>query len=461
MKRSKEKSSPTFPSNPYSVARWSGATGSETEEETQIRLQTMQDAINVSRGIDMMLQESKRDMDRRKKGVKILLLGQSESGKSSVLKTFAPKHFESERPIWKIVIQLNIIGSIKTILEALKEEYEPDDLSSTPVDISPNSPLKTLRRMRLGLSPLFFIESNLLKILSPECSDSRDMTVQAGNGWKMLLKTKRNPFLSGNNSSVRRRSQAVLGQENDPSSVLVGQRDDIISLWQNSETQEILNRRRPLFRDQPGFFMDDIARIITPDYVPSDHDIIRARLRTTGIEEYRFVVENTSGLNADFYITDVGGSRSQRASWAPFFDDVQAILFLAPLAFNQMLDEDRRVNRLEDSLNLWKDICGNRLLRNANLILFFNKRDVLAATLAAGFQVRKFVPTYGDLPNDVPHATKYFKEKFRVYHKKYSSDSRPFICHETSAIDIKAMSVLLTGVREAILRQHLRDGDML
>ncbi|KAH9475075.1 Guanine nucleotide-binding protein alpha-4 subunit [Psilocybe cubensis] len=468
MKRSKEKSSPspTFPPlNPYSVARWSGATDSETEEEARLRLQAMQDAINVSRGIDIMLQESKRDMERRRKGVKILLLGQSESGKSSVLKNFqlafAPRHFESERPIWKIVIQLNIIGSIKTILEALREEYEPNGQVTTPIDISPNSPLRTLRRMTLGLSPLFFIETNLLKILSPESTDSRDMSVRAGNGWKALLKARRDPFASGDHHSTRRRSQALLGQENDPSSVLLGQRDDIISLWQNPETQEILHRRRPLFRDQPGFFMDDIARIITPDYVPTDRDIIRARLRTTGIEEYRFVAENPGGLNSDFYITDVGGSRSQRASWAPFFDDVQAILFLAPLAFNQMLDEDRRVNRLEDSLWLWKDICSNRLLQNANLILFFNKRDVLAATLAAGVKVKKFVPTYGDLPNDVPHVTKYFKEKFRFSHKRFSPDARPFICHETSAIDIKAMTVLLTGVREAILRQHLRNGDML
>ena len=37
---------------------------------------------------------------------------------------------------------------------------------------------------------------------------------------------------------------------------------------------------------------------------------------------------------------------TQRPSWIPFFDDVQAIIFLAPLAFNLMLEEDSRVNRL-------------------------------------------------------------------------------------------------------------------
>ncbi|KAH9481883.1 DNA mismatch repair protein PMS1 [Psilocybe cubensis] len=136
----------------------------------------------------------------------------------------------SERPIWKIVIQLNLIGSIKTILEALREEYEPNALATIPNYISPNSPLRTLRRMSLGLSPLLFIETNLLKILSPESSDSRDMSVRAGNGWKALLKSRRDPFAPGDRHSTRRQSQALLGQENDPLSVLLGQRDDIISL---------------------------------------------------------------------------------------------------------------------------------------------------------------------------------------------------------------------------------------
>jgi hypothetical protein len=96
-------------------------------------------------------------------------------------------------------------------------------------------------------------------------------------------------------------------------------------------------------------FMDDIARIATFDYVPSDReffiwgqtsgtsgcfaqlsadDIIKARIRTMGVEEHRFVVEkgahplyflNRSPIdfppgqdaNVEYYITDVGGGRHQ------------------------------------------------------------------------------------------------------------------------------------------------------
>lgn len=95
---------------------------------------------------------------------------------------------------------------------------------------------------------------------------------------------------------------------------------------------------------------------------------------------------------------------------------VQAIIFLAPLSFNQVLEEDRQVNRLEDSIYLWKEVCSNPLLARANIILFLNKMDILQKTLAAGIKVATYVPSYGSTPNDVENVTKYFKEKFRAYH---------------------------------------------
>jgi guanine nucleotide-binding protein alpha-1 subunit len=71
---------------------------------------------------------------------------------------------------------------------------------------------------------------------------------------------------------------------------------------------------------------------------------------------------------------------------------------------------------------LWKDICSNKLLANAVIILFFNKvrlgflsplailliqnqKDVLSATLAAGVSVRKYVPSYSDA-NEISAVTK-------------------------------------------------------
>lgn len=239
-------------------------------------------------------------------------------------------------------------------------------------------------------------------------------------------------------------------------------KDDIIALWEDTGVQEVLKRREIRLEEMPGFFMNDIARIAAIDYEPTDADMMRARVRTLGVEEHHFVIEKGFDIGTEVYVTDVGGARTLRARWIPYFEDVQTIMFLAPLAFNQQLEEDPKVNRLEDSLLLWRDICANKLLADAVIILFFNKRDVLSATLDAGVSVKKYVPSYDD-QNDIKAVTKYFKNKFRSYHRRLSPSERPFIFHQITAINPTEMADLLVGdtVRDTILRINLKNGEMI
>lgn len=39
-------------------------------------------------------------------------------------------------------------------------------------------------------------------------------------------------------------------------------------------------------------FLNDVQRIADPEYEPGVDDILRARLRTQGVDEYKFVMEN-------------------------------------------------------------------------------------------------------------------------------------------------------------------------
>jgi hypothetical protein len=57
--------------------------------------------------------------------------------------------------------------------------------------------------------------------------------------------------------------------------------------------------------------------------------VLKARLKTTGVIEHTFTLKSgpTSTL-MDWKIYDVGGERSQRQAWAPYFDDVNAVIFL-------------------------------------------------------------------------------------------------------------------------------------
>ena len=81
----------------------------------------------------------------------------------------------------------------------------------------------------------------------------------------------------------------------------------------------------------------DIERLFAKDYVPSDQDILRARLRTTGISETIFDLGQLT-----YKMFDVGGQRSERKKWIHVFDNVQVVLFLAAISgYDQVLVEDR------------------------------------------------------------------------------------------------------------------------
>lgn len=76
--------------------------------------------------------------------------------------------------------------------------------------------------------------------------------------------------------------------------------------------------------------------MFTRDWIPDNQDILRARLRTTGITETSFEIGH---LN--LRMMDVGGARSERKKWIHCFDGVQCLLFVVPLSgYDQRLVED-------------------------------------------------------------------------------------------------------------------------
>src|SRR6195952_5993167 len=80
-----------------------------------------------------------------------------------------------------------------------------------------------------------------------------------------------------------------------------------------------------------------IYRLYERNYLPTDQDILRARLRTTGISETLFNISQYT-----YRMFDVGGQRSERKKWIHVFDNVQVVLFLAAISgYDQALVEDR------------------------------------------------------------------------------------------------------------------------
>ncbi|KAL4254709.1 P-loop containing nucleoside triphosphate hydrolase [Abortiporus biennis] len=459
----------------------------ETPDQKEARLRAEAEARKISEEIDERLKAEKAAL-KKKPPVKVLLLGQSESGKSTTLKNFQMNYsrttWAEELASWRTVIQLNLCRNVNAILDILNQEMaapatleEPDIDSDSESVISPSVDDKTPRPplvftekhrvLKLQLAPLRTLQADLESRLGASSQEEKSNVQQPtydifkrpqeafvrSYGWKVTLLTGRRSG-EGKAEVVKRDREAEAREAAD---ILYGCADAMKTLWLDDVVQEMLKRKKTRLDAMPGFFLGDVDRIARRDYVPSDDDVMRARLRTLGVQEHKLHLTTGPAAGTDWVIIDVGGSRTQRPAWFPYFDDCDTIIFLAPInCFDEKLAEDRRVNRLEDSFELWKMVCSSPLLAKTQIILFLNKCDLLEKKLRSGVRVKDYVPSFGKRSNDVQTVTQYFAQHFKEIFRQSSKEPRPFRVHLTSVIDTKATSVTLQVVEDSILREHMR-----
>ncbi|XP_058620657.1 guanine nucleotide-binding protein G(olf) subunit alpha isoform X5 [Onychostoma macrolepis] len=107
--------------------------------------------------------------------------------------------------------------------------------------------------------------------------------------------------------------------------------------------------------DCAQYFLDRIESVRQSDYTPTDQDLLRCRVLTSGIFETRFQVDKVN-----FHMFDVGGQRDERRKWIQCFNDVTAIIFVAASSsYNMVIREDNSTNRLRESLDLFRSIWTN------------------------------------------------------------------------------------------------------
>ncbi|KAF5386063.1 hypothetical protein D9615_002701 [Tricholomella constricta] len=435
-------------------------------------------AIRISNSIDEELKkESARRKDASRREIKVMLLGQAESGKSTLQKQFqlyyASQTLDHERPSWQPVVYFNVLKAVRMTLDELDYEFnsrskgDPNAITEIPIASSSSHSLpstetalanegiwrREIGELRVQLLPLIAIEDTLASELSGGISLAGGRTgAFVRSGWQALV-TSTFPL-----SDSR---LAAPGRTHAPEVVNLAARtlaacvEPIKALWRHRAVRQLLESRKLRLDESAPFFLDNIERISKPDFVPSNDDILNVRLQTLGVMEHTFPI-NMGGATYDWKLYDVGGARGQRHAWVPYFDDATAIIFLAPIsAFDQYLEEDPKTNRIDDSLQLFNAICSNKLLVNAHLVLLLNKADLLRKKLAAGIKVRKYITSYGDRPNVYENVSEYFRSHFIQVHRRKDVAKRSLYMHFTSMLDIKATQSIIADVGDVILRQHI------
>merc|ERR1712216_935577 len=62
-------------------------------------------------------------------------------------------------------------------------------------------------------------------------------------------------------------------------------------MWNHEQTEEVFERKNEFqLNDSAAYYFEAITRISKPDYLPTVDDVLRSRVRTTGIVQSDFVI---------------------------------------------------------------------------------------------------------------------------------------------------------------------------
>ncbi|XP_041102101.1 guanine nucleotide-binding protein G(olf) subunit alpha-like [Polyodon spathula] len=222
--------------------------------------------------------------------------------------------------------------------------------------------------------------------------------------------------------------------------------------------------------DCAQYFLDKIDFVRENDYTPTDQDLLRCRVLTSGICETRFQVDKVN-----FHMFDVGGQRDERRKWIQCFNDVTAVVFVvACSSYNMVIREDNNTNRLRESLDLFRSIWNNRWLRTISVILFLNKQDMLAEKVLAGkSKIEDYFPEYTryTVPDDatpdpgedpkVTRAKFFIRDEFLRISTVRGDVRHNCYPHFTCAVDTENIRRVFNDCRDIIQRILLHKHELL
>lgn len=221
-------------------------------------------------------------------------------------------------------------------------------------------------------------------------------------------------------------------------------------MWKDPGIQKAVERGNEYaLHDNLAYFFIDLDRLFNKEFVPTDQDVLRARLRTTGITETVFELGSLQ-----YRMFDVGGQRSERKKWIHCFENVNALMFLVAISgYDQCLAEDKDGNQMQEALMLWESIANSHWFKNSALILFLNKMDLFKKKIAHSPITKFGFSDFQGDTSDPQQTSRYFMDKFVALNR---SPGREVYSHFTNATDTDLLKVTMASVQDMIIQRNLQ-----
>merc|ERR1712137_432420 len=230
--------------------------------------------------------------------------------------------------------------------------------------------------------------------------------------------------------------------------------EDIKYLWHDAGIQKAYSFKDREFQlnDSADYFFNNIDRFLDPGFVPTEQDVLRARVRSTGIDEAEFELEDFS-----FRMLDVGGQRSERRKWIHCFDCVTSVLFCTSLSeYDQTLREDDSQNRMKESLLLFDEIRNSPWFKQTPFMLFLNKTDLFREKIEVHKIPLKTCFDEYDGAQTFDAGAEFIRKKFL----ELNTDNQDVFVHLTCAISTENVKFVFNAVKQKLLSDTLQEMGM-
>ncbi|PPQ73665.1 hypothetical protein CVT26_010757 [Gymnopilus dilepis] len=230
--------------------------------------------------------------------------------------------------------------------------------------------------------------------------------------------------------------------------------DAIYHLWLDPAVRAAVERSNEFsLNDSAAYYFSSILRAASPDYMPTDADILRCRIKYTGITETKFWQGDLT-----YKIFRMGEQKGERRKWATHFGDVKALFFVADISeYNEMLYEDESLTRLQSILQTFDVVCNSEPFMHTDIVLLLNHVDRFAEKLPE-LPLNDYFPDYRG-GNDVDAARDYILHQFVQLNRHTSK--RQIHIHYTCPTDKQLLQKILSSLGDIVLQLNLRDRKVL
>ena len=360
----------------------------------------------------------RKDFRRECGIIKLLLLGTGHSGKSTILKQmklihlssdhFGPGFTENEKFAAKVAIYLNIVDAMVSMIEAINQ------LSIEGLEILVNNDG--------GEEHMNYLANTILSYGSAIRHAIHRMDLD---------------------SICQENFDAIIPNENETYCLK--------EMWSSQTIQAVYAKRNELqISDSTYYFMSSLDRIYKEEYVPTNEDILRARVKTTGVVRVEFTLE-LFNRNVPLHIFDVGGQRSEREKWITCFDNVTCIFYVISISeYDEVLEEDKATKRMAESLRLFGDILDHNSFLSTSIVVFFNKYDLFVEKISTGRSIKVAFPDYDGGETSSLESLNFIINKYLSLNT-VSNDERQVYPHTTTATDTNLIKQISDDVLKTIV----------